>query len=434
MKRGFSLPRGTSDILPSQAFLWQNLESIARHFFKLYNYKEIRTPLFEETELFVRSMGETSEVVHKQMFNLTLSESSGQEETRSHLSLRPENTASVVRSYIENRFDKKESLSKFFYIGAMFRGERPQKGRLRQFHQIGVEAIGPESACPYLDAEVIALAVNLLSALGLKNFRLKINTLGTKEDKLKFAQMLKEKLQTHLSELSEYSQDRFERSVLRILDSKDERDKMVIAAINLNHDYLSDVSRGYYQKVKHSLDILGIKYEESLNLVRGLDYYTHTVFEIVDASLGSQDALGAGGRYNNLVEELGGVSVDAVGFALGMERILLALAEGQDQAEIVEETLDIFVIALDEKALEEAFLLLQQLRQANYSADMTTKLSSLKAQMRLANKWGARYVAIIGEDELKKETLAIKNMQTGEQREVSRKDYLSYFTTMMSKR
>lgn len=410
MIKKFFLPRGTADILPDEVLKWQAIESRARGICNTYGYKEIRTPLFEETELFARSMGQTSDIVQKQMLNLM---PQGQEDNVVGFSLRPEGTASIVRSYIQNDLDKKESLSKLFYIGPMFRGERPQKGRLRQFHQIGIEAIGPGSASPYLDAEVIALSVNMLKGFGLKadQFKLKLNTLGSVADKENFSKFLRQQLQPRVPELCEDCRQRFERNVFRILDCKNKDCKGIVAGLKLTHSCLSEEGQKYFSNVCGALDQLGIAYDIDLSLVRGLDYYTHTVFEISCPSLGSQDALGAGGRYNDLVTQLGGPAVDAIGFALGIERILLALGAGAAE----EAPLDVCLISLDEAALEKNFLLLHQIREAGISADMGYRQASLKSQMRLADKRKARYVIIVGESELQKGVVTIKNMRDGSQ-------------------
>ncbi len=416
----FFLPRGTSDILPSEVFLWQEVEAKARDTLKLYGYKEIRTPIFEETELFARSMGKTSEVVQKQMLNILSPQHPDAEDSKiSALTLRPEGTAGVVRSYIEHSLDKKESLSKLFYIGPMFRGERPQKGRLRQFHQIGVEAIGVDSISPYLDAEVIALSVHLLQNLGLNQFQLKLNTLGTPEDKKKLQEILKEKLRASLSELCPDCQDRYERSVLRILDCKKMTCKDVIQGLTLGREWLGEESSYYFNKVKEALSILNIPFEEDFNLVRGLDYYTHTVFEITDSSLGSQNALGAGGRYNNLVSQLGGSDIPAIGFALGIERILLAMPKEDKK---VGENVQVYLIALDEVSLKVSFQILNSLRGQCVKADMSYRLSSMKSLMRLADKSGALFVGIIGENEVKGEFITLKNMREGSQEKISIKN------------
>ncbi len=425
--KNFTVARGTSDILPEQIPAWQSLESKARKIFHTFGFKEIRTPLFEETDLFARSMGQTSDVVQKQMLNLH--SQSAEEEGKVAYSLRPENTASVVRSYTQNSFDRKEGLSKLYYIGPMFRGERPQKGRLRQFHQMGVEAIGPDGATPYLDVEVISLAVTLLKSFGLSEFKLNINTLGSGEDKENFSKYLRAQLQPKLSSLCPDCQSRFERNVFRILDCKNKDCQKVVSQIELNDSYLSSESREYFNQVKKGLSDLQIPFEVSAKLVRGLDYYTHTVFEITGSSLGSQDALGAGGRYNRLVEELGGPNVPAVGFALGMERILIALGE---KPAADEQTLDAFIVALDPSALSEGFSILNQLRQAGISSDIDYTLASMKSQMRLANKLKAKNALILGENEIKKQVVLVKNMTDSTQTEISiqHKNYSTLIHTL----
>ncbi|MCK5579725.1 MAG: histidine--tRNA ligase [Candidatus Omnitrophica bacterium] len=423
MSKKITFPRGTSDILPQEALLWQKLEQESRTLLGLYGYKEIRTPFFEETDLFARSIGQTSDIVQKQILNLASQRLDDKGNIKlSGLSLRPEGTASVVRSYIQNGFDRQENLSKLFYIGPMFRGERPQKGRLRQFHQIGVEAIGPGAGSPYLDAEVIALSVNLLNSFGLNGFRLKINTLGSNEDKKNFSKYLREQLNPLINDLCGDCQSRFERNVFRILDCKSKECKTIVSKIDLTTGaYLSSESQEYFVKVKAALDDLGVDYIEDPKLVRGLDYYTHTVFEISDASLGSQDALGAGGRYNNLVTQLGGPKVDAVGFALGVERIMLAMPEIQQEEH---PTIDVYLIAGDEKFLPRTFKILNTLRENKFSSSMGYKFASIKNQMKVANKIGARFVMILGEKEYNNKTASLKNMSTGEQREISENEYI----------
>lgn len=403
------VPRGTSDILPSEIVQWQDIEAKARRILATYNFAEIRTPIFEQTSLFKRSLGQTSDVVNKQLLELASSN------TEEGVALRPEGTASVARSYIENSLDRQEGISKLFYIGAMFRGERPQKGRLRQFHQIGVEVIGANTATPYLDAEVIALNVALLRTLGVRDFRLKINTLGSPQDKENFSKALRKALEPNVSALCEDCRERFERNVFRILDCKNSDCRAVVARIHPGHGHLSAESQKYYAQLKDILQSLKVEFEEVPTLVRGLDYYTHTVFEITQASLGSQDAISAGGRYNDLVAQLGGPHVDAVGFACGIERILLALP---DENKPQSSPLTVYVIALDEKVFPKAFGLLQKLRGDGIASDMSYKASSMKSQMRAADKAGSKYVAIIGEEEDKKGVVALKDMTTGGQQEV----------------
>lgn len=416
MNKTFIVPRGTSDILPDAIPLWEAIESKARKICKSYGYKEIRTPVYEDINLFKRSLGTTSDVVNKQLLELV---SSKEDEG---YALRPEGTASIVRSYIENSLDSKESLSKLFYFGPMFRGERPQKGRLRQFHQIGVEAIGPNSTSPFLDAEMMALSMHLLKEFDVKGLKLKINSLGSKEDKAKISIWLREEFTKHKTDLCEDCQSRFERNVFRVLDCKKEGCRKLVASIVKKLPLSSD-SQNYFEQVCAALKSSGVSFEVSPHLVRGLDYYIHTVFEITAEGLGSQDAVGAGGRYNGLVHELGGsekIDYGAIGFALGIERILLA--SGQTIA--VPSAFDAYVIAMKDEYLPQAFLLLQQLRQAGISADMNFSGGSMKSQMGKANKANARFALILGEDEIKNQTVALKDMQASVQESVAVKEII----------
>jgi histidyl-tRNA synthetase len=418
VNKTFAVPRGTSDILPDAIPLWESLESKARKICKSYGYREIRTPVYEDINLFKRSLGQTSDVVNKQLLELA---SSKEDEG---LALRPEGTASVVRSYIENSFDGKESLSKLFYLGPMFRGERPQKGRLRQFHQIGVEAIGPNSTSPFMDAEVIALAMHLLGEMGVAKPFLRINSLGSKEDKANISLWLRGEFTKHINELCEDCRSRFERNVFRVLDCKKEGCRKVVASIVKNLP-LSSESQDYFDKVQSALKSTGIAFEVSPHLVRGLDYYIHTVFEITAEGLGSQDAVGAGGRYNGLVHELGGsekIDYGAIGFALGMERILLASGQGVSTAAGI----DVFVIAMKDEYQPQAFLLLQQLREAGISADMNFAGGSMKSQMGRANKANALFALILGEDEIRNQTVALKDMQASTQETVAVKEIVHF--------
>lgn len=416
MNQKFAVPRGTSDILPDIFPLWEHLESSARRILKTYRYREIRTPIYEETALFKRSLGQTSDVVNKQLLELATGKEEG-------YALRPEGTAAVVRSYIENSLDKKEALSKLFYIGPMFRGERPQKGRLRQFHQIGVEAIGPNSTSPYLDAEVIMLAMQLLTSFGVQGPKLKINSLGSKEDKENISVWLRKEFAQHKNELCEECQSRYERNVFRVLDCKNESCRKVVNKVLGEGKALklSEASQQYFQQVQATLKDAGIAYEVSPHLVRGLDYYTHTVFEITAEGLGSQDAVGAGGRYNALIHELGGdakTDFGAIGFALGMERILLASGKTEAPAD----TIDAYVIAMDAAYQKQAFGLTAELRRAGIGADMGFGSGSMKSQMNRANKLNARFALILGEQEINDGTVALKDMGAGQQETVPQKN------------
>jgi histidyl-tRNA synthetase len=411
MTKQFSVPRGTADILPSEIPLWQQVETKARNLLKIYGFSEIRTPIYEDIGLFKRSLGQTSDVVNKQLLEIA---AAGEEKKDNEYALRPEGTAAVVRSYIENRLDAKEGLSKLFYIGPMFRGERPQKGRLRQFHQIGLESIGPNTASPFLDAEMIGTSVRLLHEFGISKFTLKINSLGTQEDKENFSKLLREKLKSKLQELCEDCQSRFDRNVFRVLDCKNPGCRKVVDSFHFSNEHLSQPSRDYFKQVRDAVSSLSISYEFDPKLVRGLDYYTHTVFEFVGTSLGSQDALGAGGRYNNLVTDLGGPqAADAVGVAFGIERILLAMPQEHKPAV---QGLDAFMVALGETAFKRAFVIMDFMRKGNISCDMISRPgASMKSQMRQADKQQARYVLILGEDEEKNQSVVVKNMSTGDQ-------------------
>ena len=414
----FAVPRGTSDILPDAILLWEELESKARKICKSYGYREIRTPVYEDINLFKRSLGATTDIVNKQLLELA----SGKEEIGG-FALRPEGTASIVRSYIENNLDKIEPLSKLFYIGPMFRGERPQKGRLRQFHQIGAEAIGPNSISAFLDAEIIALAMHLLKDFGVKNPKLKINSLGSKEDKANISSWLRVEFAKHKNDLCEDCQNRFERNVFRVLDCKKEGCRKIVALIVKNLP-LSSESQNYFNGVQSALKSAGIVFEVSPYLVRGLDYYTHTVFEITaEEGQGSQDAVGAGGRYGGLALELGGTdNVGGVGFALGMERILSASGQTTGKPSSV----DVFVIAMKEEYQPRGFLLLQQLRQAGISADMSFAIGSMKSQMGRADKTQARFTLILGEEEIKNNTVAVKDMQKSTQETIALGEIVEY--------
>lgn len=400
---------GTRDILPEECYLWQKIEQTSRNIFSIYNYKEIRAPIIEDAALFNRSLGELSEVVQKQMFLIN-----NKQDT---YALRPEGTAGIVRSYIENNLHKTMGLAKFYYIGPMFRLERPQKGRLRQFHHIGAEVIG--SAEPYLDAEIISLSDNLLKACSISGYNIKINSLGCSQDKLKLVEILKQGLEDKLGQLCDDCKIRFERNILRALDCKNEVCQGIVSGLHIQDNYLCEECKEHFVRVQEGLDYLGIKYELSSCLVRGLDYYTRTVFEIKHPSLGSQDAIGAGGRYDTLIRELGGSDLAAMGFALGVERLLLARSEKSVgdtppwRGPVIS-----YIICLGEEAKIAGLKLLNSLRSEGIVCDTDYENRSLKSAMRRANDIRARVVLIIGENELKNKTVSFKDMVSGEQREV----------------
>lgn len=401
---------GTKDILPEEVFYWQKLEELSRKVFSCYNYQEIRPPLIEEAGLFNRSLGASSEIIQKQMFLIKSKEDL--------YALRPEGTASIVRSYIENNLDKTSKFVKFYYIGPMFRLERPQKGRLRQFNHIGCEAIGSLDAS--LDVEIISLVDALLNAYSISGYKIKLNSLGCAKDKKELSAYLSKALKDKLPKLCEDCKVRFKNNVLRILDCKNETCREIVSGLNIKDSHICDECKAHFSKVREGLDLLGIKYEFTTLLVRGLDYYTGTVFEVAHPDLGAQDAVCAGGRYNNLVKELGGPDLGAVGFAFGVERLLLAAAIKPEAGK----PNMVYVIALGEEARKQSIKLLDILRKNGISAETDYEGKSLKGAMRSANDLKARFVLILGENELKKEVVMLKDMSSGEQREVKKQDLI----------
>lgn len=403
---------GTKDILPAEVSKWQYLENLLRQIFKTFNYKEIRTPIFEETALFARSIGEETDIVSKEMYTFN-------DRSETSLTLRPENTAGVVRSFIEQSLGAQQPLNKLYYIGPMFRQERPQAGRLRQFHQFGAEALG--STSPLLDAEMIQIAFHILKNLGLKNLLVKINSLGIPEIRENYKNVLREYLKDKKEKLSEDSRKRFETNILRIFDSKVEVDQQIMRNAPLLIDHLDEQSKNDFEVVKHYLTKVGIPFEVDPALVRGLDYYTKTTFEIVSGSVGSQSALCGGGRYDLLIEELGGKPTPGVGFAAGMERILLA-CENEKSLIIPEEYLDVYLVRLENELQMEVANLASILRRENMICDYDYLNRSVKAQMREANKYNAKYVVFIGGDEYKRGELSVKNLSNGDQQLIKSDD------------
>jgi histidyl-tRNA synthetase len=403
---------GTKDNLPDEVSCWQKIEEISRNIFSIYNYKEIRPPLIEEAVLFNRSLGQSCDIVKKQMFLI---------KSQKHLyALRPEGTASIVRAYIENNLDKTSSFIKLYYIGPMFRLERPQKGRLRQFHHLGCEAIGSQDA--FLDVEVISLADKLLKGLSINDYKIKINSLGCAKDKKELTEILRKCLQNKLSKLCADCRTRFRHNILRILDCKNPACIEAVKKLDIQDKHLCAECKTHFSKVKEGLDSLEINYEITPSLVRGLDYYTRTVFEIVHPELGSQDALGAGGRYDTLVRDLGGPQVGAIGFALGMERLLLV---ARRTSQVARPNNLVYIITLDEEAKRQGLKLLDNLRKSGITADTDYEGKAIKGAMRRANDLGAKCVLIIGEDELKKNVVTLKNMVSGIQEEIKQEDLIA---------
>ena len=401
-------PRGTKDILPDTVGDWNYVEGEIRELCRRFGYSEIRTPIFEHTELFQRGIGEGTDVVDKEMYTFT-------DRGERSITLRPENTASAVRAYLQNKLYAQSNLVKLFYIGSMFRYDRPQAGRMREFHQFGVEALG--EANPAVDAEVILLAMNLLEGLGLKDLELSINSVGCPKCRSKYRTMLQDFFRDKLEDLCDDCRSRFERSPLRILDCKKDSDKPYMADAPKITDCLCEECADHFAKLKELLTSAGISFTHDPRLVRGLDYYTKTAFEIKYPPLGAQSAVAGGGRYDGLIEEMGGNPTPAVGFATGLERLLLAL-ESQNLLPEKNRSVDAYVVALGEAAQAEGFKLLNSLRQQGLSAAMDFAGRSMKAQMKQANKLGAKYSVILGEDEIAEGVVMLRSMEDSSQAKV----------------
>lgn len=400
---------GTKDILPSDIPRWKYLEKTVESVFGNFNYKEIRTPVFEETSLFARGIGEETDIVGKEMYTF-------KDRSDTSLTLKPEMTASVVRSFVEHSLGAQQSLVKLFYISPMFRQERPQAGRFRQFHQFGAEAIGSKS--PLLDAEMIQMAYEIFNSLGLKNLTVKINSLGTPETRENYKKILKNFLEDKKNNLSEDSRRRFETNILRIFDSKVESDQKIIKDAPKLIDHLDEESKNDFDVVKDQLKKSNIPFIIDSTLVRGLDYYTKLTFEIDSGSVGAQTALCGGGRYDLLIENIGGKPTPATGFAAGIERILLA-CENEKSFIVPIATIDVYLIRIDNDLEIVVSELAVKLRKENLSVDFDYLQRSVKAQMREANKLNAKYVLFIGGDEYKQGMINLKNMATGVEEKVA---------------
>jgi len=414
-------PRGTKDILPDSVGSWNYVEQKIRDICARFGYEEIRTPMFEHTELFHRGIGEGTDVVDKEMY--TFEDRGGRS-----ITLRPENTASAVRAYLQNKLYGDGALTKLFYIGSMFRYDRPQAGRMREFHQFGVEALG--EANPAVDAEIILLAMEFLKSLGLKDLKLSLNSVGCPSCRPAYRKALQDYFRPHLEELCGDCKERFERSPLRILDCKADADKEFMTGAPNITDCLCDECREHFEKVQSFLRDAGVDFELDPRLVRGLDYYTKTAFEIKYAPLGAQSAVAGGGRYDGLIAEMGGNPTPAVGFATGLERVLLAL-EKQGLLPEQEKKADAFVVALGTEAQSAGFKLLQKLREAGLKALMDYAGRSMKAQMKQAGKAGARFALILGEDEIKENAVMLKDMEKSEQQKVSLDEVINQIQSIL---
>ncbi len=418
VSRTFQNIKGTFDILPDSSTsdgttiagsaAWQHVERIIHDVMARFNFEEIRTPILEETELIARGIGQLSDIVSKEMFAF--------ERGDAHYVLRPEITAPVMRAYLQHHLDQRGGVQNLYYIGPCFRAERPQKGRYRQFHQFGCEVIGADDA--RADAEVISAMMAVYEALGLSGMELRINTLGDAESRPPYREALKAFLAPHATELSETSRKRLETNPLRILDTKDEKERVLLTDAPKLIDFIDHESLRHYEEVKSLLDDMGLPYEEDYFLVRGLDYYTRTAFELESRDLGAQSALAGGGRYDLLSQEIGSKHpVPAVGFAAGMERLFLAL-DAQNVTLPGATRPDLFMVALGEEAARWTFGRTQQLRREGLQVGLDLKGRSMKAQMREANRQNARLAVIVGEDELAAGVVQIKEMGTGDQSEI----------------
>ena len=396
--------RGTKDIIGEEAKKYTYISNVAQKMFENYGYNFVKTPIFEETELFKRGIGEATDVVEKEMYTF-------KDRGDRSITLRPENTASLVRCYLENAIYAKEEISRFYYNGSMFRYERPQAGRQREFNQIGLEVFGEKS--PKVDAEVIAIGYKFLEKLGITDLEVKINSVGSKESRTIYREKLIEHFSKHLDDMCDDCKDRINRNPLRLLDCKVDKDKDFYKSAPNIIDFLFEDERKHYEDVKKYLNVFGIKYTEDPTLVRGLDYYSSTVFEIVTNKLGSQGTVLGGGRYDNLLKELGDKDIPAVGFATGVERIMMLLGENYPK-----NNPDVYIAWLGENTSETALKIAESLRDNDIKVYIDYSEKGMKSHMKKADKLSVRYCIILGEDELNKGIVLLKDFSTREQKEV----------------
>ena len=405
--------RGTRDLLPPETALWNFVEDTVREVFRTYNFQEIRTPIFEETQLFARSVGEETDIVAKEMYTWEDRTRRESEQAQS-LTLRPENTAGVVRAYIEHKLWER-GLNKLYYIGPQFRRERPQKGRYRQFYQIGAEAIGPASAgseSPARDAEILELLATLLNRLGIENWQLQLNSIGCPADRARYTEALKEALAPLAMKMCADCQRRAVRNPLRVFDCKVPEDQPLVETLPRISQYLDEPCRKHFHEVQEILQAVGVPFTLNDRLVRGLDYYTRTAFEFTHGALGAQNAILGGGRYDGLSESLGGPKAPGIGFAIGEDRLVLAL---QQPAESVLRKPDVYIAPLGPGMDREAARLARDLRSHEIVAELGDESFRLKKSFEMAAKLGARYILIVGENEVKSGAFALKNLESGEQ-------------------
>jgi len=410
--------RGTRDLLPPETGVWNFVEAKVREVFRAYNFQEIRTPIFEATELFARGVGEETDIVAKEMYTWE-DRGRAQSDHGQSLTLRPENTAGVVRAYIEHKLWER-GLSKFYYIGPQFRRERPQKGRYRQFYQIGAEVLGPSSAgseSPARDAEILEMLATLLDRLGIKGWTLELNSVGCAADRARFNAALKEALAPVAAKMCADCQRRAVTNPLRVFDCKVPEDQPIIASLPRISQFLDEGCRAHFEEVQAILKTVGVPFTLNDRLVRGLDYYTRTAFEFTHRALGAQNAILGGGRYDGLSEALGGPAAPGIGFAIGEDRLVMSLAESAD---VLAHRPDVYIAPLGAGMNREAGLLARELRQHDLLVELGDESFRLKKSFEAAAKLRARYVLIVGENEVKADTFALKNQETGEQVSVAR--------------
>lgn len=415
-------PKGTMDVVPSQAYKWHTVERLAKETAEQFGFKEIRIPTFEDTGLFVRSVGETTDVVQKEMYKVTAAGDS-------EFTLRPEGTAGTMRAMLENGIMNEGFPQKAFYILSCFRHEKPQAGRLREFHQFGCEMVG--SASPRADAEVISLAKNLIDRVGLKNIELNINSIGCPECRANYHKALKEYFSARQDELCDTCKGRLEKNPMRILDCKSPICQDIAKGAPVILDYLCDDCREHFEKLQEYLKIMGIEFKINPKIVRGLDYYTRTVFEFVTTEIGAQGTVCGGGRYDGLIEELGGQKTPALGFGMGLERLILTM-EKQGCDFINPKTADLYIATMGENAVSKALKMAMELRDDGFFVEYDLIGRGIKPQMKYADKIGAKFVVVLGDNEIESGMAKLKNMETGEQTDISLDEsFVSNFSNIL---
>ncbi len=408
-------PKGTADVVPSKSYMWHTVEQITADTAQQYGFKEIRVPTFEDTGLFVRSVGETTDVVQKEMYTVSAAGDST-------FTLRPEGTAGVMRAMLENGVMNEGFPQKVYYILSCFRHENVQAGRLREFHQFGCEMVG--SSSPRADAEVISLAKSVLDRVGLQNIALNINSIGCPECREKYRQALRDYFEPHKDELCHTCRERLDKNPMRLLDCKSAEDQAIAKDAPVILDYLCDDCKAHFEKLKEYLTEMGIDFSVNPRIVRGLDYYTRTVFEFITTEIGAQGTVCGGGRYDGLIEELGGAKTAALGFGMGLERLLLVMQkQGCDFME--EKTCDLYIATMGENAVKKALSMTSALRDEGFFVEYDLVERGLKPQMKYADKIGAKFVIVLGDNEIESGSAKLKNMATGEQTDISLGDELT---------